>query len=930
MIWTTAKKELRGYFNSSIALFFLFSYLLITIFTFFWSEKFFARGMADLRLMFTYTPAVMILLAAALSTRLWAEERRAGTIEILLTLPIPRWKLVVGKFVGGMLLIAIALVLTFGVPLTVAQMGNLDSGPVFGGYLATLLLAAAYLSIALCVSAATDNPIVAFLGTAIVCGLVYAIGWAPDPLGQLGSGVRFESVARGVLDLRDLAYYAAIISIGLALNVLSLARMSWARGPAGAKRRTSLVFSVALVAANAIALVVWLSPVHARIDMTRDGAYSLSPSTEKIVAGLDERVLIRGYFSAKTHPKLAPLIPQIRDMLDEYATIGHGKVKVEIVDPTDSDDAKREAKERFNIEPKAIPFVSQNEKTVVNAYFAIAIEYGDQHQVLELPDLIRVRQLDIGEVEVTLKNLEYEVTRSIKKAVTEFSSVDTLFASSSAPVELTAFITPKTLPENLKDAPAVVQKVVDALTKKANGKFTYKMVEPTTDAQMRDLFQHYGVRPFTDMFGSEPYYFHLLMKVGDRMVRVAPPQDLNEASLKSTIIEGLKRAAPGFTRVVGLWVPPSAGTAPAMQGRPPQQLPPPQTFQTLQQQLGASYEVRDVELTSPIPDDIETLVLAGPVDLDAKAAQNVDQFVMRGGALVVLAGRFRLAMGDGLTVEKVRTGLEDVFTKWGITIGDQMIGDSKNDSFPVPQNKDLGNGMMVREMHQLAYPYFVKFDGNQLGDNLITGGLSGAVLHWPASVKADEKVGDDTHAINTLLRTTGDAWVTTNLKVEPDLAKYPDKGFAPPADTDKKGVQVAAVAISGGFTSAYAKPPAKDDPKKSEHLLAHSPPDARVVVFGSSAFASDDLINLARQLDSPFAEANLELVHNAVDWSLADTDLMAIRSHNAAAHAITMPVDERGKWPWVNAILAAIGLAAVTGFSYLRRRSVRPVVTGGN
>ncbi|HEY4176267.1 MAG TPA: Gldg family protein [Kofleriaceae bacterium] len=929
MIWTTAKKELRGYFNSSIALFFLFSYLVITIFTFFWSEKFFARGMADLRLMFTYTPVVMILLAAALSTRLWAEERRAGTIEILLTLPIPRWKLVVGKFVGGMLLIGIALVLTFGVPLTVAQMGNLDSGPVLGGYLATLLLAAAYLAIALCVSAGTDNPIVAFLGTAIVCGVLYAIGWAPDPLAQLGSGVRFESVARGVLDLRDLAYYAAIISIGLALNVLSLARMSWANGPAGAQRRMSLVFGVALVAANAVALILWLSPVHARIDMTRDGSFSLSPGTEKVIAGLDERVLIRGYFSAKTHPRLAPLIPQIRDMLDEYESVGHGKVKVELIDP-DTDEAKKEAKERFGIDPQPLRFATQNEKSVVNAYFSIAIEYGDQHMVLGLDDLIHTRTVDVGEIEISLKNLEYALTRSIKKTVAEFSSVDALFAGSTGKVEITAYITPKSLPENWKDAPAKLQKVIDDLTKQAGGKLTFKTVEPTTDDQMRELFQTYGVRPYSDVFANQVYYFHILMKVGDRMVRISPPQDMSEATIKSSIMEGLKRAAPGFTHVVGIWTPPSSGSTPAMQGRPPQQMPPPQTFQLLQRSLGTNYELRDVQLLTPVPDDIDTLVLAGPADLDAGSAQNVDQFVMRGGALVVLAGRYRLAPGAGLSVEKVTTGLEAMFAKWGITVGDEMIGDDKNESFPVP----VVHGD-VRELQQTPYPYFVKFDGTQLGDSLVTNGLSGSVMHWSSPVKAEEKAGDDTHDVKVLLRTTGNAWLSTSTKIEPDLERYPATGFPKVEDAQRKGAQVVAVTVTGGFTSAYAKPLPKDnkpDPtqKDSGHLLEHSPPDARVVVFGSSAFASDDLMNLAQQLDSELALSNIELVHNAVDWSLADTDLMAIRARNSAAHAITMPVDERGKWPWINAILAGIGLAAVTGFSYMRRRSVRPVITGSN
>ena len=131
MIWTVAKKELRGYFNSAVAVIFLTAFLVFTFFTFFWQEKFFARGLADLRPLFEWMPKLLIVIVSALAMRLWAEERRAGTLEVMLTLPVPRWKLVAGKFLAGMLLIAIALGLTLPLAITVSQMGNLDPGPGF-------------------------------------------------------------------------------------------------------------------------------------------------------------------------------------------------------------------------------------------------------------------------------------------------------------------------------------------------------------------------------------------------------------------------------------------------------------------------------------------------------------------------------------------------------------------------------------------------------------------------------------------------------------------------------------------------------------------------------------------------------------------------------------------------------------------------------
>ena len=922
MIWTVAKKELRGYFNSAVGLIFLAAFLVGAFYTFFWHEKFFARGLADLRPLFEWMPRLLIDLVSALAMRLWTEERRAGTLEILLTLPIPRWKLVVGKFVAGLVLIALALALTLVIPISVSRMGNLDTGPVIGGYLATLLLAAAYLVIGMCMSAITDNQIVAFVATAGACIATYLVGNAYfGELGRaLGTGARFESVARGVLDLRDLAYYASIIAVGLAVNVLLLSRVSWGRGVQARTRQAATIITVALIAGNALALNVWLSPVRrARIDLTHDGAYSLSSATQRIVSGLDEKLSIRGYFSAKTHPKLAPLIPKLEDLLDEYRVAGDGNVRVEVVDPTDDTAAKRIAKERFDIDPTPLQFATQTEKSVVNAYFAIAIEYGDQHEVIGLDELIQVRSLELGDVDITLRNPEYAITKAIKKAITSFSSVDALFAATPGTVKLTAYLTPSTLPENWKDAPAKLQKVVDELKKIARGKLEYAVVEPKTEPEMLDLYKKYGLRPYADVIVGKPYYFHLVLAIGDRVVRIVPPENLGDAGLKSALVDGLKRAAPGFTRVVGMWVPPGAPPM-RMPGMPPQGQPPPQTFNRLKQSLSGNYEVRDVPLTAPVPDDVEVLVLCGPANLNSTAAEQVDQFVMRGGALVVLAGRHRLAPAEGLAIEKVTTGLEAQFAAWGVTIGDQLVMDAKSDAFPVPKNRDLGNGMIVREIAQLAYPFFVKMNGEQLAASVITSGLPGSVLHFASPVEAKDKVGDDAHAVEVLLRSSDKSWLTPSTEVQPDFEKFPDEGFPPGSDQRSHPM---AVAITGGFATA-AKP--ADKTKPTSRLIEHSPTEARMVVFGSSAFASDDVQNLAQQLQSDLALSNVLLVHNAVDWALADTDLLSIRAHTTAARALTVEPDARDGWRILVCVIAGLILIGLSAFMVFRRRLVKPVV----
>ena len=274
-----------------------------------------------------------------------------------------------------------------------------------------------------------------------------------------------------------------------------------------------------------------------------------------------------------------------------------------------------------------------------------------------------------------------------------------------------------------------------------------------------------------------------------------------------------------------------------------------------------------------------------------------------------------------------------MFQEWGITVGDEMVMDTKSDVFPVPENRDLGNGMMVREIRQLPYPFFVKMDGSEVSSSsVITAGLTGSVMHWAAPVKAEAKVGDDEHRVTPLLTSSDASWLTSSTKVEPDLRTYPQTGFAGPKDAaaDKKGSQTMALTVTGGFASSVAKP--KDKPKdaadaSANRVIEHSPPDTRIAVFGSSAFVSDDVLGLAQQMESDLATSNLELVHNAVDWSLADTDLLQIRSRNAASRALTVNADARGKWRTVNIGIAALGLVLVVGFAWVRRRGVLPIIS---
>ncbi|HTM22979.1 MAG TPA: Gldg family protein, partial [Kofleriaceae bacterium] len=748
MIRTVAAKELRSFFNSAIALIFLLTFLLATLFTFFWVDKFFARNIADVRPMFEWFPLLLIFLVGALTMRMWSEEQKLGTIEVLLTLPVTVRSLVVGKFLAGMVLVALALLLTFGIPVTVEWMGDLDWGPVIGGYLGALLLAGAYLSIGLCISSVTDNQVIALIFTILACALLYLPGAdaitglfgydTADILRQIGTGSRFSSIARGVIDLRDILYYAGIIALFLTLNAVIIDAKRWSRGKRTFRYRMNAWLAVGLCLVNVVTLDVWFSGVRsARADLTEDNEYSLSTATKHVLGQLDEPLLIRAYISRKVHPIVQPLVPQIRDLLREYGVVGGKNVRVEFVDPLGDEDLEKEAEEDYGIETLTFKFEERNESAWVNAYFSVLIKYGNQHTVLSILDMLDIERRDIDKFDVRLGNLEYEVTRAIKKTAEGFQDMERIFAAIPGHVKLTAYLTPDDLPDEFKEVPARIEKVAKELTEQSAGKFSYEVVEPKTEAQQRDLVQRYGLKPYaTSPFNPQFFYMHLVLDIDGALQLVNPGEEMAEADIRKGLTEAVRRASPGYLKKIGLWKP-QGFSFPNQEGGPPQEVPAPQGFEFLQENLGANHEVTEVDLSSgAVASDIDALILAGPDSLDEKAQYAVDQFLMRGGTVIVLDGRFRVTIDrrTGLKADDVKSGLEDLLKTWGIEVQPKLVLDPQSEELAVPRVHEV-RGRPVQKMESLQYPFFIDVKRSGMhGPGAITTRLSDLVLEYASPV----------------------------------------------------------------------------------------------------------------------------------------------------------------------------------------------------
>jgi ABC-2 type transport system permease protein len=229
IIWTIAKRELGGYFTSPVAYVFLVIFLLLTGFFTFTAGNFFERGEASLAAFFGWHPWLYLVLVPAVGMRLWAEERRSGTLELLLTMPVATWQAIVAKFLASWLFLALALALTFPAILTVNVLGEPDNGIIAAGYIGSFLLAGAYLAVSSMTSAMTRNQVVAFILAVVVCLFLVLAGFNPvtdlmtrwaspglvDTVAAFSVVTHYDAFQRGVIDSRNLLFFLSVIGFAL-------------------------------------------------------------------------------------------------------------------------------------------------------------------------------------------------------------------------------------------------------------------------------------------------------------------------------------------------------------------------------------------------------------------------------------------------------------------------------------------------------------------------------------------------------------------------------------------------------------------------------------------------------------------------------------------------------------------------------------------
>ena len=942
-----AGKELAGFFSAPTAYIFFAAFLVAVLFDFFWVETFFARNIADVRPMFAVMPILMIFLSSAITMRLWSEERRAGTLEILLTAPVTPLRLVLGKFLACLGLVAIALALTLPIPLCVSLIGGLDWGPVLGGYVAALFLAAAYIAIGLFVSARSENQIVSLIVSSLICTAFYLIGSGAltDLVGNRGAewlqllatGARFESITHNIINLHNLYYYVSLVGVFLALNVYAIEKMRWAGNRAsGPHRRRAMV--TGLLCINLIAANV---PLHAftsaRADITHDRVYSISDATKNYLAQLREPLLIRGYFSAKTHPLLAPLVPRLRDLIKEYAIAGNGRVRVEFVDPHDDPDVEREAGEKYGIRPVPFQTASKYQSSVVNSYFDILIQYGDQFEVLGFKDLIDIKAQSETNVQVNLRNPEYDITRAIKKVIQSYQGADNLFTNLPK-VTFTGYLTPDDqLPETLQKVHKELNTAFKEFKEKAGDKFAIRFEDPDAGngALAKELREKYGFRPMTtSILDDRRFWFYMVLEADGKMVQIPLPEELDSGDIKRGLQAALKRFSRGFLKSVAIYAP-KAGPDLSRFGIPSQGQGS-KHYTLLRDRLAQDFELVDTDLKSgAVPEQADFLLVLSPENLDEKQTFAIDQFLMRGGSVLIAGSPYKIAMRGRLSASKVPTGLEDWLKHEGIEFQDGMVLDPQNSAFPVPVQRNLG-GFIINEAQLVDYPYFsdLRADGLDQESGLLTG-IDQLTVNWasPILTPTDEQHG---RRVIHLLRSSDKSWTSNDLNIQPDFQAYGALGFAAQGERSARDI---GVVVEGQFDSYFKDKPSpllqedakdqhdgKEESDKAQsarldRVIERSPDSSRIILISSGTFMSDEIIDLVSSTMGTRYRTPVQLIENAIDWSLEDRGLLAIRGRAEFAHTLP-PLERSGQmfWEYTTYALVLAGLVIVWLIYRMRRR----------
>ena len=312
--------------------------------------------------------------------------------------------------------------------------------------------------------------------------------------------------------------------------------------------------------------------------------------------------------------------------------------------------------------------------------------------------------------------------------------------------------------------------------------------------------------------------------------------------------------------------------------------------------LSENYTVKSIDLKEGfVANDVDLLLVIAPQDLSDVQIYAIDQYLMRGGALVISYGNFIMfpdPYTGGLALNKVNNGLRDMLDHYGINIEDKLVLDPQNEPFPVPVNRDIG-GVQIREIQAIDYPFFIDVRSNGMDKKSpILASLPALTVNWASPITIIENGGTN-NDFTVLLQSSEESWTTSDINIQPDKEEYPQFGFPQGADRQMHTLGVSVVGQFNSFFANKQSPLEKIDDESGEivnpdaiGVIESSPPDTRMVVVSSSEFLNDTVLELSASMSGESYLNSLQYVQNVADWSVEDQDLLSIRSGGLSARPL--------------------------------------------
>lgn len=414
-----ARRELKSLFDLPTAYILLVIFIAVNDFLYFRQAELYA--VASLRPMLELLPWLLLFFVPAVTMRSLAEDVRAGTLEVVLAQPITERELLLGKYLGQVLFLWIALALTLAIPLGLWLGARLEVGVLLAQYIGAALLVAGFASVGVWASSVTRNQITAFILGVAVMFILVLVGLDPLLVGlpaqlsaiaaAFGVLAHFQQIARGAVDLRDVIYFLTLVAVFLSLAYFSLMRRKLAPGGAELKR---LKLGTTLLVAVLVMLNLFGRWIGGRLDLSPGRQFTLSPASKDMLAHLQDLVTIKLFASSALPPEVASVKRDVDDLLGDYRAAGHGRVRLVVIDPTGDSTAVHEA-QSLGIPPVQFNVLGQSSLQVKEGYLGLAIQYANEVRQIPL-----IRQTD--DLEYRLTAFIRDLTRTSRPAVGWFGT----------------------------------------------------------------------------------------------------------------------------------------------------------------------------------------------------------------------------------------------------------------------------------------------------------------------------------------------------------------------------------------------------------------------------------------------------------------------------------------------------------------------------